>query len=86
MGNCYVIVIDGLGVGAQEDAAEYGDEYENTLGHVCEETGCRLPNFQRLGLVVGFADGHALVHWKFLEEETHCPLGLVAGGDFQSGQ
>ena len=50
MGNCYVIVIDGLGVGAQEDAAEYGDEDENTLGHLCEETGCKLPNLQRMGL------------------------------------
>ena len=50
MGNCYVVVIDGLGVGAQEDAAKYGDEGENTLGHVCEAMGCRLPNLQRLGL------------------------------------
>lgn len=50
MGNCYVIVIDGLGVGAQEDAAEYGDERENTLAHVCAQTGCKLPNFQRMGL------------------------------------
>ncbi|MCW9708368.1 phosphopentomutase [Fodinibius salsisoli] len=50
MGNCYVIVIDGLGVGAQEDAAEYGDENENTLAHLCEATGCKLPNFQKLGL------------------------------------
>jgi phosphopentomutase len=50
MPNFYIIVIDGLGVGAQEDAAEYGDEGENTLAHICEETGCRLPNFQRLGL------------------------------------
>lgn len=50
MGNCYVIVVDGLGVGAQEDAADYGDENENTLGHLCEETGCKLPNLQRMGL------------------------------------
>ncbi|MGK7371299.1 MAG: phosphopentomutase [Candidatus Halalkalibacterium sp. M3_1C_030] len=50
MGNCYVIVIDGLGVGAQEDAAEYGDEGENTLGHVCAETGCSLPNLGKLGI------------------------------------
>lgn len=50
MGNCYVIVIDGLGVGAQDDAADYGDENENTLGHLCEETGCKLPNLQRMGL------------------------------------
>lgn len=50
MGNCYIVVIDGLGIGAQEDSAEYGDEQENTLGHVCEETDCKLPNMQRLGL------------------------------------
>lgn len=50
MGNCYLIVVDGLGVGAQEDAGDYGDEGENTLAHVCEVTKCRLPNFQRLGL------------------------------------
>lgn len=50
MGNCYVMVIDGLGVGAQEDAADYGDENENTLGHLCEQTSCKLPNLQRMGL------------------------------------
>ncbi|WP_372634654.1 phosphopentomutase [Fodinibius sp.] len=50
MGNCYVIVIDGLGVGAQEDAQEYGDEQENTLAHICGETACNLPNMQRMGL------------------------------------
>lgn len=50
MGNFYVIVVDGVGVGAQEDAADYGDEGENTLGHVCEQTGCKLPNLERMGL------------------------------------
>ncbi len=50
MGNVYLLVIDGLGVGAQEDAAQYGDEDANTLAHVCEVTGCTLPNFQKLGL------------------------------------
>ncbi len=50
MGNIHLIVIDGLGVGAQEDADKYGDEGSNTLGHICSVTGCRLPNFQRLGL------------------------------------
>ncbi|MGM0546069.1 MAG: phosphopentomutase [Bacteroidota bacterium] len=50
MGNCYVIVVDGLGVGAQEDAADYGDENENTLGHLCEATDVKLPNLQRMGL------------------------------------
>lgn len=50
MGNIHLIVIDGLGVGAQEDADKYGDAGSNTLGHVCSVTGCELPNFQQLGL------------------------------------
>ena len=50
MGNVYVIVVDGLGVGAQEDADLYGDSGMNTLGHVCEETGVKLPNLQKMGL------------------------------------
>lgn len=50
MGNIYLLIIDGLGVGAQEDAADYGDEGHNTLGHVCATTRCRLPNFEKMGL------------------------------------
>lgn len=50
MGNAYVIVVDGLGVGAQEDADQYGDTGMNTLGHVSEETGVKLPNLQKMGI------------------------------------
>ncbi len=50
MGACYLIIIDGLGVGALEDAHLYGDEGSNTLGHVVAQTRCRLPELQRLGI------------------------------------
>lgn len=50
MGVFYLLIIDGLGVGAQEDAGAFGDHGTNTLGHVCSVTGCTLPHFQRLGL------------------------------------
>jgi len=50
MGRSFLVVIDGLGIGAQEDAADYGDEDSDTLGHVSEITGLKLPNFERLGL------------------------------------
>ncbi|MEX0721961.1 MAG: phosphopentomutase [Balneolaceae bacterium] len=50
MGNVYLIIVDGLGVGAQEDADLYGDEGMNTLAHVCEQTGCQLPNLQKMGI------------------------------------
>ena len=31
-----LVVLDGVGCGAQADAARYGDEGANTLGHVYE--------------------------------------------------
>ena len=50
MSRFFLIIIDGLGIGAQEDAAKYGDEGANTLKGVSEVTGCKLPNFEELGL------------------------------------
>lgn len=49
MGNCYLVIIDGLGVGHQEDAADYGDQGSNTWGHVVAKSHVRLPNFEKLG-------------------------------------
>lgn len=50
MNNVYLVIIDGLGVGAQEDAASYGDEGMNTLGNVSAHTNCKLPNMEKLGV------------------------------------
>ena len=47
-----VLVIDGGGVGASQDAQRYGDDASvNSLGNVAREAGgLRLPNLERLGL------------------------------------
>lgn len=46
-----LIVLDGAGVGALPDAADYGDESAATLPHVAEMVGgLDLPNLQALGL------------------------------------
>ena len=45
-----LIVLDSLGIGAQPDAAEYGDDGRDTLGHICEKHGLSVPNFALLGL------------------------------------
>lgn len=50
MGVVYLIIIDGLGAGAQEDAGDYGDFGTNTLGHVSSASKCYLPNLTELGL------------------------------------
>jgi len=50
MSRVAVIVLDGVGAGALPDAAAYGDEGSDTLGHVLEATGVELPNLTSLGL------------------------------------
>jgi phosphopentomutase len=46
-----LLVIDGLGVGAMSDAAEYDDAGANTLTHLADAVqGLNLPNLEALGL------------------------------------
>jgi phosphopentomutase len=47
----FLIVLDSLGVGALEDAAGYGDENTNTLGHISfAANGLHLPVLEKLGI------------------------------------
>lgn len=47
----FLIVLDGVGIGALPDAAEYGDAGSHTLLHVAEAVGgLRLPTLESLGL------------------------------------
>ena len=51
MNRVILIVIDGFGIGAMPDAAEYGDEDTNTLVHLAEGAGgLHLPTMEALGL------------------------------------
>ncbi|MCK5003567.1 MAG: phosphopentomutase [Candidatus Aminicenantes bacterium] len=46
-----IIVIDSVGVGYMDDAAEFGDIGANTLGNIAEKVGgLNLPNLKKLGL------------------------------------
>ncbi len=46
-----LIILDGVGIGALPDAAEYGDEGSNTLGNLAHVSGgLNLPNLERAGL------------------------------------
>ena len=47
----FLIIIDGVGVGALPDAAQYHDEGSNTLANTAKKVhGLHLPNLQKLGL------------------------------------
>ena len=45
-----LVVLDSVGVGAMPDAADYGDEGRDTLGHIAELRGLTILNMVRLGL------------------------------------
>ena len=47
----FLLILDSVGCGALPDAAAFGDEGADTLGHVAEAVGgLRLPALERLGL------------------------------------
>jgi len=63
MPRAFLLVLDSVGIGSAPDAAAYGDEGANTVGHIAEvcaaghadQTGThigalKLPNLARLGL------------------------------------
>ena len=51
MRRAFLVVLDSVGIGAAPDAADYGDEGANTLGHLAAAVGgVRWPALERLGL------------------------------------
>ena len=44
------IVLDSVGAGALPDAEAYGDAGANTLGHIQERIGLKIPNMRTMGL------------------------------------
>jgi phosphopentomutase len=45
-----LVVFDSVGIGAMPDAAVYGDTGRDTLGHIAERRGLRVPHLTRMGL------------------------------------
>lgn len=50
MKRIFLIVLDSFGIGAMEDASEYGDVGANTFGSVAGSTAFHMPNMGKLGL------------------------------------
>ncbi len=50
MPRVFLVIVDGLGCGSQEDSHVYGDVGCNTLGHVVNSRRTKLPNLGRMGL------------------------------------
>jgi len=74
----FLLVLDSVGVGSLPDAAAYGDQGADTLGHVAEGCGgLKLPHLKKLGLgniipIRGVAAVPApLASWGRMAEMSH---------------
>ena len=47
----FLMVLDSLGVGEANDAANYGDSGANTLGHIKENYDLFVPNLAKIGFL-----------------------------------
>ena len=74
-----LLVLDSVGIGAAPDAAAYGDEGANTLGHIADELGLPLSNLARLGL-------GKLGHFKHLPLISDAELKGVYGKAQEASQ
>ena len=50
MKRVFLIVLDSVGIGAMDDAAEFGDAGTNTLRSASEGSCFHMPNMEQLGL------------------------------------
>ena len=78
-----LIVLDSAGVGHAPDAALYGDEGANTIGHIAEKTGFTLPNMQAIGL--GHVPGANLAPDKNACGAFGCMTEASSGKDTTTG-
>lgn len=84
MPRTFLVVIDGLGIGAQEDAAEYGDAGTDTLGNVSRISNLELPNFEKLGLG-NIRPLHSIRHVEFPIASYGKMREVSAGKDSTTG-
>ena len=50
MPRAFLFILDSFGIGGAPDAATFGDEGANTLGHIAERMPLKLPHMASLGL------------------------------------
>ena len=50
MARAFLLILDSFGIGGAPDAASFGDEGANTLGHICDHMALNVPHMASLGL------------------------------------
>ena len=78
----FLIVLDSFGIGAEPDAAAFGDEGTNTLGAIANHPNFNCPNLKKLGLFnidgVTVGEKDAAPIGSFARLRNRCPPSRTA--------
>jgi phosphopentomutase len=84
-----VIVLDSVGIGALPDAAAYGDEGSDTLGHIASAVPLAIPTLRALGLARVAALGpapHVAPTLKGSAYSSHLPTAVGRMAEASAGK
>ena len=75
MKRAFILLLDSFGVGASDDADQFGDVGANTFGHIARDyPGLHIPNLTRLGLVAAAEESCG--------EKINCPVAEIITGKY----
>ena len=82
MSRVFLFILDSVGIGGAPDAAKFGDEGANTVGHIADHRELKIPNLVSLGMARALQAASGSAHgldaeapvkgaWGFATEVSH---------------
>jgi phosphopentomutase len=77
MSRVFLFVMDSVGIGGAPDAAKFGDEGSNTVGHISERMKLHVPHLEQMGLAQALNAASGSAHGLDLNAETKGSWGFA---------
>ncbi len=77
MNRAFLFVMDSVGIGGAPDAASFGDEGSNTVGHISDHMNLHVPNLTALGLAKAVKAASGSAHGLDAGAATHGSWGFA---------
>ena len=77
MSRAFLFVMDSVGIGGAPDAASFGDEGSNTVGHISDHMKLHIPNLTNLGLAKAVKAASGSAHGLDVEAPTTGSFGFA---------
>lgn len=86
MKRVFIMMLDSFGIGGAKDAAKFGDEGANTLGHIAEhQSPLKLPHLENLGLGLAAQQSCGELP-KAFQNQPHLIGGYAFAKEISSGK